>query len=167
MNYCKVCGKKLELTPEYDMCMECQGKQHRTFTLPYIDGVNANHTEMTANDGGEAMEELAMLREYYDEDGEDEATCDSWSIVNNYILKAQAQEQELAELKKSDKSKEQSSIDYYNEMRNYKKELEELQKRTKKIEELLELYRELHETQDMVTYENVLEQIKALEEELK
>ena len=48
MNYCKVCGRKLELTPEYDMCIECQGKQHRTFTLPYNDGVNANHTEMTA-----------------------------------------------------------------------------------------------------------------------
>ena len=50
MNYCKVCGRKLELTPEYDMCMECQGKQHRTFTLPYNGGVSTNHTEMTAKE---------------------------------------------------------------------------------------------------------------------
>ncbi len=35
-----------------------------------------------------------------------------------------------------------------------------------KKDELLELYRELHETQDMVTYDNVLEQIKELEEEI-
>lgn len=50
-------------------------------------------------DGGEAMEELNMIREYYDEDGEDEQTCDSWKIIENYILKAQAQERELKELK--------------------------------------------------------------------
>ena len=36
-----------------------------------------------------------------------------------------------------------------------------------KKDELLGLYRELHETQDMITYENVLEQIKDLEEEMK
>jgi hypothetical protein len=57
MNYCKVCGKKLEFTPEYDMCMECQGNQHRTFTLPYNDGVNTNHTEMTAKEVREIEKE--------------------------------------------------------------------------------------------------------------
>ena len=36
-----------------------------------------------------------------------------------------------------------------------------------KKDELLGLYRELHETQDMVTYENILDQIKELEEEMK
>ena len=36
-----------------------------------------------------------------------------------------------------------------------------------KRDELLGLYRELHETQDMITYENVLEQIQDLEEEMK
>ena len=36
-----------------------------------------------------------------------------------------------------------------------------------KKDELLGLYRELHETQDMVTYENILDQIKELEEALK
>lgn len=61
MNYCKVCGKKLELTPEYDMCMECQGKQHRTFTLPYIGGVNTNHTERTAK---EALEYIKRIDNY-------------------------------------------------------------------------------------------------------
>lgn len=40
---------------------------------------------------------------------------------------------ELEELKKSDESKEQSSIDYYNEMRKYKKELEELKANQMKI----------------------------------
>ena len=58
MNYCKVCGRKLELTPEYDMCIECQGKQHRTFTLPYNDGVNANHTEMTAKEALYSIKKL-------------------------------------------------------------------------------------------------------------
>lgn len=47
MSYCKVCGKKLELTPEYDMCMECQGKQHRTFTIPNNRGSVSNKTEMS------------------------------------------------------------------------------------------------------------------------
>ncbi len=47
MNYCKVCGKKLELTPEYDMCMECQGKQHQTFTLPINNNTVSNKTEMS------------------------------------------------------------------------------------------------------------------------
>ena len=50
-------------------------------------------------DGNEAIEQLNIIREYYDEDGEDEATSDSWKIIENYILKAQAQEQELRELK--------------------------------------------------------------------
>ena len=36
-----------------------------------------------------------------------------------------------------------------------------------KKDELLGLYRELHETQDMVTYENILDKIKELEEEMK
>ena len=47
MSYCKVCGKKLELTPEYDMCMECQGKQHQTFTLPINNNTVSNKTEMS------------------------------------------------------------------------------------------------------------------------
>lgn len=50
MNYCKVCGKKLELTPEYDMCMECQGKQHQTFTLPSNNNTVSNKTEMTTKE---------------------------------------------------------------------------------------------------------------------
>ena len=49
---------------------------------------------------------------------------------------------ELEELKKSDESKEQSSINYYNEMRKYKKELEEFNKREEllnKIKDILAL----------------------------
>ena len=56
MSNCKVCGKKLELTPEYDMCMECQGKQHRTFTIPNNKGSVSNKTEMNIYD--EAIEYL-------------------------------------------------------------------------------------------------------------
>lgn len=50
MNYCKVCGKKLELTPEYDMCIECQGKLHRTYTLPNNDGVVSNKSSINRYD---------------------------------------------------------------------------------------------------------------------
>ena len=60
MSYCKVCGKKLELTPEYDMCMGCQGKQHRTFTIPNNRGSVSNKTEMTPK---EALDRIAILSE--------------------------------------------------------------------------------------------------------
>jgi RecJ-like exonuclease len=62
MNYCKICGKKLELTPEYDMCMECQGKQHRTFILPNNDSIATNHinTEMTAKEALFKMEQCGI-----------------------------------------------------------------------------------------------------------
>ena len=76
-----------------------------TYTDTYgcnVERLNKTLTELEAiksADGSEAMEELNMIRDYYDEDGEDEATYDSWKIIEDYILKAQAQERELEELK--------------------------------------------------------------------
>lgn len=34
MNRCKYCGKPLTLTPEYDTCIECQGRIMREATMP-------------------------------------------------------------------------------------------------------------------------------------
>lgn len=34
MNRCKYCGKPLTLTPEFDTCMECQGRIMREATMP-------------------------------------------------------------------------------------------------------------------------------------
>lgn len=56
-------------------------------------------------------------------------------LISNQINKAEEQYElihkaleELESYKKSDESKEQSSIYYYNEMRKYKRELKELKK---------------------------------------
>ena len=35
MNRCKYCGRLLKLTPEYDTCMECQGRIMREATMPF------------------------------------------------------------------------------------------------------------------------------------
>ena len=44
MNTCKYCGKPLTLTPEYDACMECQGKIMREATMPQ-GGIATNSTQ--------------------------------------------------------------------------------------------------------------------------
>ena len=74
MNYCKLCGKPLTLTPEYDMCLECQGKQHQTFTIPNNRGSVSNKTEMskemTPKEALEVIEDeryaLPILRDFDD-----------------------------------------------------------------------------------------------------
>ena len=79
-------------------------------------------------DGGEALEVIKDIEKSIKKHIPQNYLSAQFEIINNYILKAQAKEKELAELKKSDESKEQSSIDYYNEMRKYKRELAELKK---------------------------------------
>ena len=75
MNYCKLCGKPLTLTPEYDYCMECQGRIMREATMPQnsfatkvITHEEARNTMMKieSNDAyyGELQEELKLMATY-------------------------------------------------------------------------------------------------------
>ena len=60
MNTCKYCGKPLTLTPEYDICMECQGRIMRESTIP--QGAFATNSTQQMITHGEAREiALAML----------------------------------------------------------------------------------------------------------
>lgn len=48
MNRCKYCGKPLTLTPEYDTCIECQGRIMREATMPQ-GGIATNSTQPSMN----------------------------------------------------------------------------------------------------------------------
>ncbi len=54
MNRCKYCGKPLTLTPEYDTCMECQGRIMREATMPQ-GGIATNSTQPSMNIYDEAL----------------------------------------------------------------------------------------------------------------
>lgn len=96
---------------------------------PIIEQALTELESIKSADGSEALEELELIREYYeDETSNVEFTIDSWNIVRNYLLKARVQEIELEELKNSDASKEQSSIDYFNEFKRVERELKEFKK---------------------------------------
>ena len=99
-------------------------------------------------------------------------TYDEIDDIIKALERAKKVEKELEEYKISDKSKEESSIEYYNLYKETKCKL-------KKVEELLELFKQLslvnynmaitHGGEDY--YENkreiIIKKIKALEEELK
>lgn len=51
MKTCNYCGKPLTLTPEYDMCMECQGRIMRESTIPQgAFATNSTHPQMITQD---------------------------------------------------------------------------------------------------------------------
>lgn len=128
---------KEELIKEYTEKME-QG-------LNAIEELEA----IKSADSGEAMEELQLLKRY----GNDvKYAMDKYRLIEKTLLKSQQQAKELAELKKSDESKEQSSIDYYNEMKKYKKELEELKKS-------IALLKEYYECTDWIEFERLLNKL--------
>ncbi len=103
MTHCKICGKKLELTPEYDMCMECQGKQHRTFTIPNNGGSVSNKTEMSKEmTAKEALEVLvnnldqAKLKELSSSDDywtKYEEVSEAIIVLENIILYEEVMEE--------------------------------------------------------------------------
>ena len=101
MSYCKVCGKKLELTPEYDMCMECQGKQHQTFTLPSNNNTISNKTEMTPKEALKRLHFNKNSLEYCDMKT-DEHIMDGAEIDYENILKALTELEELKRYPTSD-----------------------------------------------------------------
>ena len=79
------------------------------------------------------------------------------------LERAKKVEKELEEYKISDKSKEESSIEYYNLYKETKCKL-------KKVEELLELYRYVWHTpilNQTISFEEAINRIDELEEELK
>lgn len=55
MNRCKYCGTPLTLTPEYDTCMECQGRIMRESTIPQ-GAFATNSTQPSMNIYDEALE---------------------------------------------------------------------------------------------------------------
>lgn len=56
MNTCKYCGKPLTLTPEFDTCMECQGRIMREATMPQ-NSFTTNSTKSSMNIYDEALKE--------------------------------------------------------------------------------------------------------------
>lgn len=58
MNTCKYCGKPLTLTPEYDTCMECQGRIMREATMPK-NSFTTNLKKLSMNIYDEALKEIS------------------------------------------------------------------------------------------------------------
>lgn len=98
MNRCKYCGKPLTLTPEYDTCIECQGRIMREATMPQ-GGIATNSTQPSMNiydeeitheearKHFETMQELILVTfnlGCMDED---------LTIINRYITQQQAKEE--------------------------------------------------------------------------
>ena len=65
MNTCKYCGKLLTLTPEYDTCMECQGRIMRETIYGNNGGTSTNSTKPYST----AHEKLLTLGFTYSKEG--------------------------------------------------------------------------------------------------
>lgn len=62
MNRCKYCGRLLTLTPEYDTCMECQGRIMRETIYGNNGGFATNSTKSNVNIYDEALKIIAEAK---------------------------------------------------------------------------------------------------------
>ena len=127
MNTCKYCGKPLTLTPEYDICMECQGRIMRESTIPQgAFATNSTHPQMITHE--EAREiALAMLPKQV-------GSKSSQNKVRNYFqLDLYFKQQELKELRAT---KEHELLELYKLRDNYQSHTSEYQKIQKGIKVL-------------------------------
>ena len=91
MNTCKYCGKPLTLTPEYDICMECQGRIMRESTIPQgAFATNSTHPQMITHE--EAKTKVTAINGWKSEELEKE--------LLDYITQQQAKDQAHEELKR-------------------------------------------------------------------
>ena len=94
MKTCKYCGKPLTLTPEYDMCMECQGRIMRELTIP--QGAFATNSTQQMITHEEARDLVSSI-------GDDDFECKFTSRMNklgDYITEQEAKDQAHEELKR-------------------------------------------------------------------
>ena len=84
MNTCKYCGKLLTLTPEYDTCMECQGRIMRESTIPQgAFATNSTQTQMITHE--EMLKELEGFFHMY-------GSNDVLRKFRKYVLEQQSKE---------------------------------------------------------------------------
>ena len=153
MNYCKLCGKPLTLTPEYDYCMECQGRIMREATMPQ----NSFATKViTHEEARNTMMKIESNDAYYGELQEE------LKLMATYISQQQEAKEQRAK-------KVEEELKYTKEQFDkYWKEVCILKPRLAKVEELLGLYRSVHGVvQSWDTMPNVQKQIDVLEKELE
>lgn len=117
MNACKYCGKPLTLTPEYDTCIECQGRIMREATMP--QNSFGNNSAKTATKVITHKEARKNVQECY-------------GMVKTNMTREQVWDYEHKNI----------------ETQIYINQQEKNEERAKKVEELLELYREKDKLRD-------------------
>ena len=94
MNQCKYCGKPLTLTPEYDICMECQGRIMRESTIPQGAFATNSTQQMITH---EHVRKFLSNFDYWLNESTSDLVC---KFFNNYITQQQAKDQAHEELKR-------------------------------------------------------------------